>query len=77
MCLAVPCKVIEIDSRYALVEGAGHRQRVEILLLRNKGVKRGDYLFVHEGLAIAKLPIDEVERILEMIESLNELSGVH
>jgi hydrogenase assembly chaperone HypC/HupF len=77
MCLAVPCKVIEVDSRYALVEGAGHRRRVETLLLRNKVIKRGDYLLIHEELAITTLPLDEALRILKMIESLNGLPGVH
>ncbi len=77
MCLAVPCKVIEVDSRHALVEGAGHRRRVEIALVRNKGVKRGDYLLIHEELAITTLPTDEALRILKMIESLSELTGVH
>ncbi len=77
MCLAVPLKVIEVDNRYAVVEGAGHRHRVEIALLKKKGVKRGDYLLVHEGLAITTLPTDEALRILKMIESLNELTGVH
>ena len=55
MCLAVPCRVIEIDDRYALVEGAGHRRTVEIALVRGKGVKRGDYLLIHEELAITTL----------------------
>lgn len=77
MCLAVPCKVIEIDSRHALVEGAGHRRKVETLLLRGKEVKRGDYLLIHEGLAITTLPTDEALRILKMIESINKLPGVH
>lgn len=77
MCLAIPCKVIELDSRYALVEGAGHRRRVETLLLRNKSVKIGDYLLIHEELAINTLPTDEALRILKMIESLSKLPGVH
>ncbi len=77
MCLAVPCRVIEVDNRYAMVEGAGHRRKVEIVLLRKKGVKRGDYLLIHEGLAITTLPTDEALRILKMIETLNELPGVH
>jgi hydrogenase maturation factor len=45
--------------------------------LRNKGVKRGDYLLIHEELAITTLPTDEALRIIEMIENLNELPGVH
>jgi hydrogenase assembly chaperone HypC/HupF len=77
MCLAIPCKVLELDSRYALVEGGGHRRSVEIALLRNKGVRVGDYLLIHEELAIATLPRDEALRILKMIESLSELPGVH
>jgi hydrogenase assembly chaperone HypC/HupF len=77
MCLAVPCKVIEIDERHALVEGAGHRRRVEMALLRDKGVRVGDYLLIHEELAITTLPTDEALRILKMIESLAGLPGVH
>ncbi|MBE9531857.1 MAG: HypC/HybG/HupF family hydrogenase formation chaperone [Proteobacteria bacterium] len=77
MCLAVPCKVIEIEGRHALVEGAGHRRQVETLLLKNKDVRVGDYLLVHEELAITILPTDEALRILKMIESLSELPGVH
>ncbi len=77
MCLAVPLRVIEVDDRYAVVEGAGLRQRVEIALLRKKGVKIGDYLLIHDGLAITTLPTDEALRILKMIESFDELPGVH
>ncbi len=77
MCLAIPCKVIEIDGEYAVVEGHGHTHRVEIALLRKKALKRGDYILVHEGLAIGKLPHAEALLILEMIETLNILEGEH
>jgi hydrogenase expression/formation protein HypC len=77
MCLAIPCKVIELGSSHALVEGAGHRRKVETMLLRNKGVKVGDYLLIHDGLAITTLHTDEALRILKMIESISDLPGVH
>ena len=77
MCLAVPCKVIEIDGASALVETSGHSHRVETALLRNKAIEIGDYLLVHEHLAISKLPADEAQTILEMIDSLAALPGAH
>ncbi len=77
MCLAIPCKVIEIDGASAVVEGLGHTHRVETILLRNKSIDRGDYVLVHEGLAICKLPIEEAQTILKMIETLNAIPGAH
>ncbi len=77
MCLAMPCKVIEIDGDHAVVESSGHTMRIETILLRNKKVEMGDYLLVHEELAIGKLPHDEAQTIIKMIETLNTLPEGH
>ena len=67
MCLATPSKVIKIKGKWALVQSHHHRHRVNLSLLKN--VKVGDYLLVHNDLAINKIPKTEAKRILKMIKN--------
>jgi hydrogenase expression/formation protein HypC len=53
MCLAVPMKVVEINGDMAVVESAGLRREVGIMLLAN--VKLNDWVLIHAGFAISKL----------------------
>jgi len=53
MCLAVPMKVVEIRGDMAIVESAGLRRDVGIMLLDK--VKLGDWVLIHAGFAISKL----------------------
>ncbi|MCX6554208.1 MAG: HypC/HybG/HupF family hydrogenase formation chaperone [Candidatus Aminicenantes bacterium] len=53
MCLAVPMKVVEINGDMAVVESAGLRREVGIMLLA--GVKLNDWVLIHAGFAISKL----------------------
>lgn len=66
MCLAVPIKVVKIKNGWATVEHNSHQHKVSLTLL--KDVKIGDYLLVHEDLAINKLPKNEAKQIIEMVE---------
>jgi len=65
MCLATPSKVIKIKDGWATVEFGDHQHRVNLSLLKN--VKLGDYLLIHDELAINKLPKAEAKRILKII----------
>ena len=65
MCLATPSKVIKIEKDWAMVQSGDHKHRVNLSLLKN--VKLGDYLLIHDELAINKVPKTEAKRILEMI----------
>ncbi|MBU1137205.1 HypC/HybG/HupF family hydrogenase formation chaperone [Patescibacteria group bacterium] len=67
MCLATPSKVIKIEDDWATVESRDHTHRVSLSLLKN--VKLGDYLLVHDELAINKIPPIEAKKILEMIKN--------
>ena len=67
MCLATPSKVIKIEDDWATVESGGHTHRVNLSLLKN--VRVGEYLLVHDELAINKIPEAEAKKILEMIKS--------
>ncbi len=53
MCLAVPMKVVEIKGDMAVVDSAGLRRDVGIMLLDK--VKLGDWVLIHAGFAITKL----------------------
>ena len=70
MCLATPSKVIKIKGQWADVQSNDHEHRVNLSLLKN--VKRGDYLLIHDELAINKVPKTEAKRILKMINGLNK-----
>jgi hydrogenase maturation factor len=50
-----------------MVRSGDHQHRVNLSLLKN--VKVGDYLLIHEGLAINKVPKAEAERILKIIQT--------
>ena len=65
MCLAFPSKVIKVKGKWADVQSNDHKHRVNLSLLKN--VKVGDYLLIHDELAINKVPKTEAKRILKMI----------
>ena len=54
MCLAVPLKIVEIDGLDSVgeVEGLSRRMRLDFI----KEPKVGEYVIVHAGFAIDRLP---------------------
>jgi len=74
MCLAIPCKVVEIfeenGERYAIAEYKGVRQKAKLTLLED--VKVGDYILIHTGYALEVLSEEEAKLSLEAWEELFE-----
>ncbi len=71
MCLAVPMKVKKVlEENTAIAEFGSITKNVNIQLL--DGVKAGDYLIVHAGIAIEKLDPGEAERMLELLGTLEK-----
>jgi len=68
MCLAVPMKVIEIEGPVARVEEAGVRREVRVDLV--EGLKVGDYVIVHAGIAIDRLDPEEAEETLRLFAEI-------
>ena len=68
MCLAVPLKLIEINGNEALAESMGMRRSVRVDFIDEP--KLGDYVIVHAGFAIERLP---EQQALEDIEAWEEL----
>ena len=70
MCLAIPGKVIEIDSskEHAKVDyGDGTMRSANISLI---DVKVGDYVLVHAGFAIEVLDEKEAEKTLALFREM-------
>ena len=67
MCLAIPMKVIEVKGETARVKCEGIIRDVNIQFL--KGVKEGDYVIIHAGIAIEKLDKKEAEKTLRIIKN--------
>ena len=75
MCLAIPSKVIKIKDNWATVQSGDHTHQANLDLI--KDVKIGDYLLIHDELAINKIPENEAKKILEMIKSHPNLCSGH
>ena len=54
MCLAVPLKIIEIDGMNGVGEVEGLRRNMRLDFIKEP--KLGEYVIVHAGFAIERLP---------------------
>ena len=73
MCLAVPLKLIEITGKDAVGEALGMRRLIRVDFIPDPKV--GDYVMVHAGFAIERLPEDQAEEDLETWEELQNALG--
>ena len=58
MCLAIPGKIIEIDSQnpqQAVVDVVGVRRKVDLGLLQDDPPVPGDWVLIHVGFAMSKI----------------------
>ena len=70
MCLAVPLKIVEITGREAVAESMGMKRKIRVDFIDNPRV--GEYVIVHAGFAIERLP---EEQALADLETWEELDG--
>ncbi len=73
MCLAVPLKLIEINGNDAVGEALGMRRAVRVDFIPDP--KPGDYVMVHAGFAIERLPEEQAMDDLETWEELRNALG--
>ena len=71
MCLAVPLKLIEIDGKNAVGESMGMQRKLRVDFIPEP--KIGDYVIVHAGFAIERLPEAQA---LEDIAAWEEIRDV-
>lgn len=68
MCLAVPFKITQIDGNEGIGERSGISRGIRLDFIKEP--KIGDYVIVHAGFAIERLPKDQAE------DSMNAASEV-
>jgi hydrogenase expression/formation protein HypC len=73
VCLAIPGKIVELDSQnaqQAVVDVAGVRRKVDLGLLQDEPPALGDWVLIHVGFAMSKISeadaVDQM-RILAML----------
>ncbi len=70
MCLAVPLRLVQVDGNKALAEAMGVTREVRVDFIPQPQV--GDYVIVHAGFAIERLP---QQQALEDLEAWEELEN--
>ena len=68
MCLAVPLTLIEINGKTATGEAMGMTRQVRVDFIKDPQV--GDYVMVHAGFAIERLPEGQALADLEAWEEM-------
>lgn len=68
MCLAVPLKLIEVNGSSAIGEAMGMTREVRVDFIEEP--KSGDYVIVHAGFAIERLPEAQALEDLEAWEDV-------
>lgn len=66
MCLAVPARIIDIDSATDMATVALGEVKKEISLALVDAVEVGDYVLIHVGYALNKLDPEEAEKTLQL-----------
>ena len=70
MCLAIPLKLIEINGKNATGEAMGMTRQVRVDFIKEPQV--GDYVMVHAGFAIERLPEDQAREDWEAWEKMED-----
>jgi len=71
MCVELPSKVIAIKEKTAKVRQGEASLWVDVSTLEEE-VKEGDYLIVYQKVAINKIPQEQIEEILDLLEEVPE-----
>ncbi len=74
MCLGVPGRVVEVRGNVATVDFWGVRRDARLDVVDDP-VAPGDYVLIHVGFAIRRIPDDEVAETLSLYEQLLQDGG--
>ena len=70
MCLAIPSRVLEIDGLMAVVDTAGERRKVSLILM-HEDVAVGDYVLIQQGsFAFERLDAERARESLALMEEV-------
>lgn len=70
MCLAIPMQITEIDGFNAVCEAKGVTREVSLFMLQGETLAPGDYVLIHVGYAIQKVPPEEAAASWELLDEI-------
>lgn len=70
MCLGIPMRIMEIRGLNALCSAKGIERDVNLFLVQDQGLSRGDYVMVHVGYAIQKVTPREALTSWELFDRM-------
>ena len=73
MCLAIPLRIVEINGKSAVGEAMGMRREIRVDFIEEPRI--GDYVIVHAGFAIERLPEKQALDDLEAWENVRNALG--
>ena len=73
MCLAIPLQLVEINGKTAVGEAMGMRREIRVDFIDRPQI--GDYVIVHAGFAIERLPEQQALDDLEAWEDVRNALG--
>ncbi len=73
MCVAVPCKLVEINGMEGIAESGGARFNVRLDLIDEPRV--GNYVLVHAGFAIQQMDEETARETLALLAEAMEDDG--
>jgi hydrogenase expression/formation protein HypC len=73
MCLAIPLQLVEINDKTAVGEAMGMRREIRVDFIDRPQI--GDYVIVHAGFAIERLPEQQALDDLEAWEDVRNALG--
>ena len=73
MCLAIPLQLVEINGKNAVGETMGMKREIRVDFIDQPSI--GDYVIVHAGFAIERLPEQQALNDLEAWEDVRNALG--
>ena len=73
MCLAIPLKIVSVDGNPAIGDAMGMPREMRVDFIPDP--KPGDYVIVHAGFAIERLPEQQAMEDLEAWEDVRDAVG--
>ena len=73
MCVGLPARVVTVKNGMALVDASGAKREVSAELLEQ--LDPGDYVMVHAGVAIAKITLMMMKRLMHCLMIFCKSSG--
>jgi len=72
MCLGIPMQIKSIDGFTACCEAKGVERDINLFMMQDEQLNKGDFVLVHVGYAIQKISPQEAQTTWELYDQILE-----